>query len=342
MINHLNKRQWLAFTFVLIGVAILPLVVGNRFRLSLATTIGIYAILALSTNLLFGYMGLLALGLNAFFAVSAYAMVISQIRLGLPSELAILLTLLISAVLALATGIPVLRLKGHYFAMATLAFGIIVEALALRWSGLTGGSGGLNSPPLIVLGIDLSPNLYYVTAFCAIVIFLICHSLINSKIGRVLKSIRDDEIATRSIGIHVTYYKVVIFVLASVFSAVAGMLYAYHNRQVVPSLSGIHLVLQMLIMVVVGGIASNNGAVIGAVFVILLPQFLSGFERYRLFVFGLLILVIFIFAPQGLAGVIRSLWKALLRYLDFSGGQKESESELTEQKETSSVQREGP
>lgn len=301
------------------GLVALPAFLGNPFRISLAITIGIYSILALSLNLLFGYTGLLALGLNGFFAIGAYVMVISQVRFGLSSGVAIIIAILACAVIALMVGFPLLRLDGHYFAMATLAFGLIVQSLALRWFLVTGGSAGLRSPPLTILGFELSSHLYYVTLACAVGVFAFCHILVGSKVGRVLKAIRDDEVATQTIGVNTTYYKLVMFIVAAVFSSVAGLLYTYLNHQVIPTLAGIQLVLQMLIMVIVGGIASNVGAVIGAIFIVLLPQFLVGFEEYQLFVFGILVLLIFIFAPRGLVGLFQVAWEKAYRRLARSG-----------------------
>ena len=204
---------WPALAVLAIGAA-LPLALSGGFQLRLAILVWIYAILSMGFNLLYGYTGQISLGQQTFFAIGAYAFAMLQGKAGFSVAPALIVSLAISAAAALLIGIPLLRLRTHYLAMATLAFGLIFYGVAIRWIDFTGGSSGLAVPPLRFGAVPLSSHgQYYVVLAAAALVLLLQDFIVRSHLGRALQAIRDDEVAAAAIGIDIARSKLGMFVL---------------------------------------------------------------------------------------------------------------------------------
>lgn len=287
--------------------AVLPYLLSGGFQLRLAMLVWIYAILSMGFNLLYGFGGQISLGQQTFFAIGAYVFALVQGKLGWTVFPAFLAALGTSAALALLIGMPLLRLRTHYLAMATLAFGLIFYGVAIRWIEFTGGSSGLAVPPLQFGAAPLTRmELYYTVLGFAGVVLLLHDFIIRSHIGRALQAIRDDETAASALGVHVTKYKLRIFVLAAVLAATAGCCFSIVSLRVDPSMSEFRVLVAILTVAVVGGLGTRFGPIIGAIFVIVLPQMLVQFGELETLVYGAFILLFLLFLPHGLAGLLES------------------------------------
>lgn len=285
------------------ALVLAPLILRSSYHIRLVNLVCIYAILLMGLNLLFGFTGQLSLGQQGFYAVGGYLVALLSGKLGLPLLPALVAAALAAALLGVVVGLPVLRLRGHYLAMATLAFGLLVQSLALRWVNLTGGSAGLAVPPARILGWEADRFFVYVAIALTLACHLVCRWLIRSRIGRAMQATGNDELAAEMVGIHTTSYKLLAFVTAALFSGLAGGLYGIISRHVAPEMAGIGVNIEVLTGTVLGGIGLLHGPVLGAVAVVLLPQLLARTQEYQLLVYGLLLLGTLLFLPRGLAGL---------------------------------------
>lgn len=303
--------------------AVLPYLLTGGFQLRLAMLVWIYAILCMGFNLLYGYAGQITLGQQAFFAIAAYAFGMLQNKLGFGPFAALLASIALCSVLALVIGIPLLRLRTHYLAMATLAFGLVFASVAKLWIDFTGGSSGVGIPPLTYAGEPLNRyGVYYVVLAAASLVLLLHDFIIRSHVGRALQAIRDDETAASALGVDVTRYKLRMFVLSAAIAAVAGCAYSIVILRVDPSLSGFNILVNILTVAVVGGLGTRFGPVVGAIFLIVLPQYLVGFGELETLVYGVFILGFLLFLPHGLAGLFETGdWRRLLRRKASTGSQ---------------------
>jgi len=283
-------------------VAALPLVLPNTFYFDVAIRIYLNAVVAVGLNLLIGYAGQISLGHAAFLGIGAYASAILTSRYGWPPVAAMLVGALGVAVLAFVVARPILRLKGHYLAMATLGMGIIVYIVLVTESAWTGGPDGMAVPAFGAFGAELvgERRWYWVAGACLLATIWIACNLVDSPIGRALQALHGSEIAAQVAGIDTARYKVKVFVISAVFASLTGSLLAHYVGFITPQLSGFFHSIELVTMVVVGGMASTYGAVVGAAILTVLPQLLSTFEGYELVVFGLILMLSMIFMPKGL------------------------------------------
>ena len=273
----------------------------NNFYMGVAKLIMINALLAVSLNLVTGFLGQLALGHAGFMAAGAYTSALITLAVGgqsgMPTVVVFLLSLLagglVAAVFGVIIGIPALRLRGDYLAILTLGFGEIIRVL-INGMEFTGGPTGLK-------GIPNYSGFTVVFIVCAVGIALIT-MFINSRHGRAVKAIRDNEIAAEACGVHVTFYKLLAFVIAAFFAGVAGGLFAHHISAISPAKFNFDYSIEILVMVVLGGMGSITGSVIAAVILTLLPQVLQDFSQYRMIAYSLLLIIMMLFRPKGLLG----------------------------------------
>jgi branched-chain amino acid transport system permease protein len=291
--------------------AVLPYLLHGGFQLRLATLVWIYAILCMGFNLLYGYAGQISLGQQTFFAIGAYAFALLQIKTHWPAPTAFVASLLICAAVALALGVPLLRLRSHYLAMATLAFALIFFGVTTRWIDVTGGATGLAAPQLKWAGAPLGRTaIYYLVLIFAAFALLLHDFVARGAVGRALQAIRDDETGAAALGVDVTRYKLRIFMLAAVFAGMAGIAFSILSLRVDPSMSEFHVLVTILTVAVVGGLGSRFGAILGAAVIIILPQTLVQFGDLETLIYGVFIVVFLVFLPQGLAGLFdRETWR---------------------------------
>jgi branched-chain amino acid transport system permease protein len=292
-----------------VGLAILALVLlvvplgfSNHYQYDVAMKIGLNAIVAVGLNLLIGYARQVSLGHAGFFAIGAYASAILPQRYHVPGGLALILGAVAAGLLAWAVARPILRLTGHYLVMATLGLGIIIAIVINREIDITGGPDGMAVQTLTVFGKRLrDPEIWYwiIAAALLIVVWLSLH-LMLSAFGRALRALADSHVAAETVGIDTAGMKARVFVLSAVIAAIAGSLFACAERFVTPSEAGFHRSIELVTMVVVGGMGSTFGAVVGAGLLTLLPQALSGFEQWHSLLFGVILVSVMIFLPRGL------------------------------------------
>jgi branched-chain amino acid transport system permease protein len=207
---------------------------------------------------------------------------------------------------------PVLRLRGHFLAMATIAFGEIVRIILLTWDPVTNGPRGIIGiphPKIINFTFSTDARYYYIILASVAISFLIVNLIIHSRTGRALRAIRDDQDAAWTCGISITYYKTLVFALGGFFSGIAGSLYAHLTGYISPDLATFSQSVQILVMVVVGGIGLIAGSALGAVAMVVVPEYLRIFQHFRLIVYSVVLLLMIIYAPKGLAGLLGSLSK---------------------------------
>jgi len=273
---------------------------------------GIYIILTLSLNLIVGYTGLPALGHAAFSCIGAYTSSLLALRFGISPWIGVFAGAVFGALLGIIIGYPSIRLKGDYFALATFGFGIIVYSIAKNWISLTRGPMGLPGiPSFSLFGYEITKTWQYliiVLVFALITLFIL-RRIVNSPFGRVLKSIREDEIASETLGKNTTKYKLMVFVIGAFFAGIAGSLYAHYITFIDPSSFTVMESITVLLMVIFGGMGSISGSIVGATVLVILPELLrflgmpsSIAAEVRQMIYGLLLVVLMIKRPQGLLG----------------------------------------
>lgn len=300
------------------GVLLLVLLLAPWFLgsywLAQLTFILIYGIAGLGLMLLTGYTGLFSIGHAAFLGVGAYCEAVLT-NAGLPFPVAMLCAALLSAAVGVVVGLPALRVKGIYLAIATLAFGFIVEEVLARWDGVTGGNSGLTvgSPAIFGWEIDSSVGFYFICLIAAVLSTLVILNLLRSPTGRAFVAIRDSEISAQSMGVNLAYYKTLSFALSAALTGLAGALYAHKLQFLSPEQFGITQSIDLLLLVVIGGLGSIHGAFLGAAFLISMPQLISLVKDYlpdnigqapglQAFVYGLVLIAFVLFEPMGFYG----------------------------------------
>jgi branched-chain amino acid transport system permease protein len=295
---------------------ILPHLLPSEYYVNVLIICGLNAMVAVGLNLLLGYAGQISLGHAAFYGLAAYTTAILTATFGWPIILANLAAILLVALVALLIGIPALKLSGHYLAMATLGFGLIVFILFNETVALTGGpSGFVGIPRFSLLGYTFrsDASYYYLVAGTLSLIVLLSLNLIRSKIGRAMRAIHTSEKAAQVFGIDIARYKLFVFVLSAVFAAVSGVLYAHYLRFVAPSSFGFTFSVLLITMVVLGGMANVWGSVAGAFFLTILPEFLRAFENIDILIYGGILVLCMMYLPEGIAGGLTKLVHGLRR-----------------------------
>ncbi len=294
-------RGFLILTAIVVALPILyP---DNYYVTVVAVTAGLNAILAVSLNLLMGYAGQISLGHAAFFGIGAYSAAILTTRSDWNPWLAMLAGLAVTSVVAFLVARPILRLKGHYLAMATLGLGIIVNIVLVQGEQLTGGPDGLGDiPTLSIFGwaVDTDLRWYVVIASVMLLVVLLALNIIHSRSGRALRALHGSEVAAEMMGINTTLTKTSVFVLAALIASLAGSLFSYQQTFVSPESFSFFFSIELVTMVVLGGMASTYGAVLGAVILTFLPELLVVFEEFEVMIFGAILMLMMIFLPQGL------------------------------------------
>lgn len=276
---------------------------------------GIYIILSLSLNLIVGYTGLPGLGHAAFSCIGAYTSSLLALNMGLSPWVGLLIGACVAALCGIIIGYPAVRLKGDYLALATFGLGLIVYSIAKNWVSLTRGPMGLPGiPGFSAFGYQLSEIWCYlllVLAFVVLAIFVI-NRIVNSPFGRILRSIREDEIASEALGKNTVKHKLIVFVIGAFFAGIAGSLYAHYITFIDPSSFTVMESITILLMVIFGGMGSISGSIVGAVILVVFPELLrflgmpsSIAAPTRQMIYGLLLVVLMIKRPQGIMGKYR-------------------------------------
>lgn len=296
------ERRYLPVMALLALALLLPLAFPSGFYYRIGALVFIFGLAAIGLNLLTGFAGQVSLGHAGFLGIGAYAVAVGPTHLNIPSWLCIFAGAALAGLVAYFVGRPFLRLRGHYLAVATLGFGLLIAILLTNEAGWTGGPDGMSVPRLIVFGwrVHGSETWYWLSAAALIIGAALAINLVDSPTGRALQAIHDSEIAARVLGVPAAKKKVAIFVISAVYASIAGSFLALFNGHVTPDIAGFLRSIELIAMVVLGGMGSVVGSVVGAVVLVVLPQLLSGFHDYEHMVLGLIVMGCMIFLRQGI------------------------------------------
>ncbi len=294
-------------------VALLPLILPNKFYYDVAIKTALNALVCVGLNLLIGYAGQISLGHAGFFALGGYASAILTARYGWNGFAALAAGAVGVGVLAFVVARPILKLRGHYLAMATLGLGIIIAIVLNREIALTGGPDGMAVPALRLGEWRLTGTTiwYWISGGALVAAVWLALNLIDSGVGRALRALHGSEVAAETAGVDTARYKVLVFVVSAVFASLAGSLFAHAERFITPAEAGFLRSIEFVTMVVLGGMASTYGAVVGAAILTVLPQLLTRFHDYEHLAFGAVLIGVMIFMPKGLVPTLQ----ARLRHL---------------------------
>ena len=308
----MDRRRWHALALVAVWAA-LPLLLPRQY-VDLLVFTAIYALAGLGVGLLLGHGGIVTLAQSAFYAIGAYASAYVTVALGWPLAAGFLAGVLLNGGLAFAVGWPVLRFRGYFLAIATLALAIIANALFFEWDWLTGGTIGIGSiPKLRILGVSFdTPLRYYYVAWLVLgLAMLLVRNLVAGRTGLAVRGMRDSSDAARVLAIDVHMLRVQLFVICAVLGSISGSLLAHYTGYVSVASFSIDKAILFLLIPVLGGVTSSTGVVVGALFITFVPELLSGVGEFHGIVFGLALVLVVIAAPHGIVGAFEH-WRARL------------------------------
>jgi branched-chain amino acid transport system permease protein len=322
LFKHKGQRFW--YSVLLLAVVLAPLAM-DEFYLGELALVYIYAIAGIGLMLLVGYTGMVSLGHAAFLAIGAYAHT-WFLSHGWPLPLALLKASLITALIGAIIGLPAMRMTGIYLAIATLAFAVIVEQVIVHWESVTGGFRGMMVPRPEFLGFDLgsSTAFYFLCLVILLGCLLLALNILRGPTGRAMTAVRDSEISAQSMGIHLARTKSISFAISAGFTGLAGGLLAHKMGYLAPDAFTLLISIQLLLMVVVGGLGSLHGVFYGAIFIGLLPQgialmrdslppFISQMPGLEPGIFGLILILFLIYEPLGIYG----RWLKIRHYFEL-------------------------
>ena len=318
------RTPYFGFALFSLVLLVFPLAITNRYHLNVLIFIGIHSIIAIGLDLLVGYTGQISLGHAAFFGMGAYITGILSARWSWPPIAGLAVAVLGVGAVAYVIGVPTLKLHGHYLAMATLGFGIIVFIFFNELVPLTGGPSGLTGiGKMSLFGYGFDSELKYYYLVCAALLFtlLLSINVVSSRVGRALKAIHGSEVASSVLGVNVPRFKVAVFVLSAVYAAIAGWLFSHYITFIAPSSFGFLFSIKLITMVVIGSLGSIWGGIFGAALLTSLPEILHVFRNYETTVFGLILITVMIFMPKGLLRGLEDLVVSVFR----SSGDQEAE-----------------
>jgi len=324
--SNLTKHHHLLYLMVLaLVIAILPLFIETSYYLLVLNVIGLNTMVVVGLNLLVGYAGQISMGHAAFYGMGAYVSAVATTNMNLcpwsfpwlPGWslpwVIIVAAMLLTGAVAYLIGIPTLKLKGNYLVMATLGLNIIFEIVLVEWDSVTGGANGMAGIPCLTVGglrFDSDLKFYFLIWGLCLVALLAALSLVDSRVGRALRAIHGSEVAANTLGINTHRYKVKVFVLSAMFASLAGSLYAHYITVITPKSCDIVYSIQVVIMVIVGGLGSVWGSLFGAVMLTLLSEVLHIMEKFNVVAMGLILMVVMIFFPEGfIPGILHLIRK---------------------------------
>jgi branched-chain amino acid transport system permease protein len=304
----MSKQDWFLIPILLI-IILVPLS-GSRFYVFLGTDILIFALFAVSLNLLLGYTGLVSFGQAAYFGIGAYTCALLMKKASVAFPIAFVAAGVFGAVAAMIIGFFCIRLIKIYFAMLTLAFSQIVWAIVFKWNSLTGGDTGFIGIPF-PQHLDSKTRFYYFTLVVVVFSLFVLRKMVHSPFGRILTTIRENPERTEFIGINVKLFQLVAFMISGFFSAISGALFGIFNHSIFPDLLFWPASAEVLIMTILGGIYSFFGPAVGAVVLLYLRMQVASYTEYWPLILGTILAVLLFFFPGGIVGSLQSLFARL-------------------------------
>jgi branched-chain amino acid transport system permease protein len=294
-----------------LGFSLFPVLWPDPYLLHLLILFFLFAVLVSSWNILFGYMGIFCFGQQAFFGIGAYGSALFALKLGVPIPLAIVIGGILAMLSSLLIGLPSLRLRGAYVALVTLAFAEVMRMTCSNWVDVTRGQLGLTVPALIPGAGRIG---YYYASFAAFLLGTgLLWKIFRSSFGYVTVAIRESQEASSSLGIDIVKYKLLAFMLSSFMAGIAGAFYGHYILILTPDIMGLHIMISILVMGMLGGLGTLEGPIVGTFVLIFLSEYLRGFGQFRFIIYGSLIILSVLFIPGGLATVIRLCEGIVLR-----------------------------
>jgi branched-chain amino acid transport system permease protein len=317
-------KDLLPFGILAVMIVLVPVFVESKYYLIVLNVIGLNTMVVVGLNLLIGFAGQISLGHAAFYGLGSYFSGILTVKYGFPLWPAMLAGMLTTGGIAYLIGYPSLKLRGHYLVMATLGFGIIVNILMGELDQFTGGHDGLMGiPPLSIGGLVFDTDLKNFYLIWGFVFFsmLAARNLLNSRVGRALRAIHGSEVAANSLGVNTASYKVKVFVLSAMFASVAGSLYAHYITFISPSTYDFYYSIQVVTMVIVGGMGSLWGSLLGAAVLSFISEALHVAKQYHVIAYGVFLSLALIFLPKGVLVSIHHFYqnKKLQRLIAAEG-----------------------
>lgn len=295
-------RRMIPLAAVVAILVIAPLFFASLYYYRIGALVFIFALAAVGLNLLMGFAGQVSLGHAGFLGIGAYAVAIGPTFLGTPPWASLMVGAVLSGAVAFAVGHPILKLRGHYLAVATLGFGVLVSIVLTNEAGWTGGPDGMNVPHLVLFNWSVhgSDTWYWLSGVTFVGGYVLASNLVESPTGRALQAIHDSEVAARMLGVDVASKKLTVFTVSAVYASVAGSYLALFDGHVTPDTADFLRSIELVAMVVLGGMGSIFGALVGAATLVVLPQALTVFHDYEQALLGLIIMVFMIFLRRGI------------------------------------------
>lgn len=301
-----QKQKIIINILLAIVIIFFPYIIRSQYITRLTIMVGVYTILSLSLGLITGYAGQTSLGHAAFYAIGAYTSALISSNFGISFFITAPLAALFAAFMGLVLGLPTMRLSGTYLAITTLGFAEVIRMILLNWEKVTNGPLGISRIPRpSIFGVELTlanNGLYYLILVMVVIATLIINFIVRSKIGRALMAIRDDELAATMMGVNTTYYKILAFVVAAFFSGLAGAFYAHMIRFIDPNTFTFDVSILILSIVILGGMGTIKGMFLGSALLVSFPEILRFLQEYRFVVYGVILVLMMRFRPQGLLG----------------------------------------
>ena len=287
----------------------LPLWVPH-YPLHLACMVGIFVILAVSLNIVVGFAGQISLGHAAFFAIGAYTSTLLAVKWGIPFWFGIFAAGIVSLAFGILLGIPTLRVRDIYLSVVTICFGLMVQLALVNLESITGGARGIYGiprPAIAGFAFSTPQSFYYLILFFALLTISSSLRLLRSRFGRAFLSIRENELAAETVGIRTTYYKILAFAVSSFYAGFAGSLYAHYVSYINPDAFTFGTSIDVLVMIVIGGLGNVWGSVIGAIVISLLPEYLRFMQQYYRAVFGIGLIFMMVFMRSGIVSTLQKI-----------------------------------
>lgn len=303
-----NKKAFAVALAAIVFAAILPLFISNNYHLNLMIQVLINIIIVVGLNFITGLTGQMNLGTAGIFSMGAYTSSLLATKLGLNPWLCLIAAIGMGILIGIGLGYPSLRVSGVYLALTTIGFSEIVRILMTNLTGLTGGALGVTGiPSFSVFGYQLRSNkdFYYMYLVIAVVLIFTAYRIVNSKWGRSFLAVKDNPDAVEAGGVNIATIKILAFTLAAIYATVAGSLYSHYIGFINPSAYNLEFSINYVVMLVIGGIGSVPGNVLGAIVVTLVPEFLRFMENYYWLVFSIITLLFVIFLPNGIVSIGR-------------------------------------
>lgn len=298
-----DKVFHIALVAILLSLYFLPV---NQYLYRVLIMIGLYSILALSLNVILGFTGMLSMGHAAFYSIGAYASVIMATRFGQNFFVAAAFGILVSAFMGMLLGLTTMRLSGSYLAITTMGFAEVIRMVLLSWESVTNGAFGIqNIPRPSIFGYELTTvngGIYLLVLVFVILVVGFCSALNNSRVGRALRAVKNDELATVLMGVSTNKHKVIAFAIAGGIAGLAGAVFASMNRYIDPNTFSFDTSMLIVCVCIFGGMGSIKGQLLGAALLVAFPELLRSLELYRFVVYGLILILMMRFRPQGLLG----------------------------------------